>query len=1329
MLLGLWYTPLWAQRLQLPQPELITDQQGLPQGFVPGIVQDSQGFIWMATHDGLCRYDGHEFKIFRAKASGPSVVPFSSVAALQMDHKGHIWITSEQGEIVSLDPKTETFINISEQLAKRSYPHQGPRQYYVDRQSRLWLAFDRLGLVCYELTTGRVHWFRHRSGDPHSLSTDNIRCVLQDRQGTIWIGTGDAGLERFEDKTAQFVHYHPNAQTPLALPELEIYSLYQRLSGELLLSLHHHVCQFNPKTGRLQAFRLPDEDAALWGDHHEWGMRFTADSRGTIYCDQRNRLFRFSDRNGLQLLARLTPQTGYCSSLFIDRSDVLWVGTDGSGVRKYDLGTDGFRTARYQTNFQTDVLTNWLMIGEQQVLSTRSADPYKFRYTLDSRGYLWTTLGSSTIYRINVATHQCERVDFPKKYAGLVTPLATDGQGNVWLLFWENKQYSLWNYKTDSHQWIQSVYEVDWKRTHEIVQMVADERAFWFATQERGLFRLDLRTKQLSQYVHQSNQAASISSNTLYCLSADPVNSNRLWIGTYGKGLCAFDKQSGRCRRITEQEGLPNDVIYSAIPDALGNLWIGTNKGLCRLNRSSFQTRTYTTADGLLANEFNRFHYLHLPNGQIIMGGVEGITSFFPAQFQDDAFQPLVELTELLINNRVVKPAVNTPLSQPLQSTNNLRLAYDQNFITIQFAALQYNRLGKNRYRYQLEGLDPDWVESTKPQAVYTALPPGQYIFRVNATNTSNLWSPHLRTLLVTINPPWWRTWWAYLFYGMVIAGSIWYGIWLRLNQLAMQQTITLRQQEARQLRELDEMKSRFFTNVTHDFRTPLTLILSPITELLQDLAGTRYVKRLESMSRNAQQLLNLINQLLDFSKLEANALSIQEVRGHVGQFVEQALYVFREEAVLKTINFTYHYEGSDEYWFDADKLERILANLIGNALKFTPAGGYITITLQQTDGVDLRVSDTGVGIAENKLPYIFDRFFQVATTDTGLPVKALPQQVGTGIGLSLVKELVELQRGRIRVESQPGQGTTFHIHIPYRKADDVPTPGVAAPSLTATNQITEPTGAYPLREQPHLLLVEDNQELAEFISDSLPAHYRVSRALNGVDGLQQVLADLPDLVISDVMMPIMNGYTFCQKLKDDERTNHIPIILLTAKVTLDNRMEGLTRGADDYLTKPFHVQELALRIHNLLERQHRLRERVRQELSRPVLNKLETSHSVPTEPEITLPPNPFLEKLYTIIETKLDDTSFSVEELADQLNMSRVHLHRKLKALTGFAASDLIRNYRLKQATQLLQQGFNSSETAYRVGFDSPQYFAKCFREVYHMTPSEFAQKAQKTA
>lgn len=1287
----------WAQPERLPMPALLTGRQGLPQGFVAGIVQDEQGFIWMATRDGLCRYDGNGFKVFRP--AGADQPYFSNLRTLQKDYQGRLWITSERADIALFDPRTEQFTNLSREIFKQQpLDNLSIQQAYADQQNRLWISFYGRGLLCFDMRTKQGQWFHHQPSQTYSLASDFVSSIVQDPTGTIWIATS-GGLDHFQEQTKTFGHDNPVLHRPLLLPEVGLSSLYLRPNGEILIGSNNYITNFDPHSGLTRSYRLPADGKT------EWGMRFVTDSRGGVYFDQRDRLFSFSDNTGPQLLSRLTPQTGFSSSLLIDHSDVLWLGTDGSGIRKYDLRSSRFQTAPYQVNFQTDLLTKWLGMPSGRVTPyIQTTDPYHFRYALDRGGWIWLNVGSSAIYRFNTITRQLKRMAFPVSFAQTISPMATDPQGGVWIL----NNSLLWRYDTVEDKWVRSAHTIDWMATNEVLQMVVDEEAFWVATSSRGLFRLDRKSGQMRRFVNQPRQPTSISNNALFCLSADPQDRNRLWIGTFGSGLCAFDKRTGQCQRITEQNGLPNNVVYSALPDGEGYLWMGTNKGLCRMNRKTFNIQVYTTEDGLLANEFNRFHYLQLSNDQVLMGGIEGITAFQPSQFQEDAFEPKVELTALQINNREVEPGKASPLAEPIHVTNALTLNHNQNFITASFAALQFNRPGKNSYRYQLTGIDTGWVESRQPQVVYTALPPGKYTLLLNASNTSGRWSPYIRKLAITIDPPWWATWWAYAVYGCLVAGLVWYGFRLYRKRLQLQATIALRQQEARQLQELDEMKSRFFTNITHDFRTPLTLILSPMDALIADLTDTPYRKRLESVQRNAEQLLGLINQVLDFSKLDAQTLSVHESRSDLAAFVGQTVQLFSGEAATKSIELIYNSDVAGEFWFDGGKLERILSNLIANALKFTPTGGRVAVALQKDDAVLLTVSDTGIGIPVEKQEAVFDRFFRVDGD------KWDSAATGFGIGLALAKELTELQHGQISVESEAGKGTSFRVKLPYRRADEP-----VANTETATtpfDPVASKADSTANEEQPVILLVEDNSEMAEFISESLPQHYRIQRAANGAEGLQQAFSEMPDLIVSDVMMPVMDGYSFCKKIKEDERTNHIPVILLTAKAVFSSRLEGLTQGADDYLTKPFHVQELALRINNLLERQRRFREHIQKELSRPVNTEPDTKEPIATDP--------FLARLYTVIEEKLDDTLFSVEALAAEMNMSRVHLYRKVKALTGLPASDVIRNYRLKRATHYLRNGLNSSETAYQVGFDSPPYFAKCFRELYQMSPSEFARK-----
>ena len=1312
----------------LPQPELITDRQGLPQSFIPSIVQDQQGFIWMATRDGLARYDGQHFKVFQPQAGPRPSLSFAGIRQLSLDQHGWLWILSEQGDIDRFDPRTETFVNLSRQPHYRRLVGQAViARMLIDNRDRLWLALERevggsslpnvpLGLVCLHIATRQTHRF-HFKDQLGKSSEAFFRDMCQDDRGTIWAVTGNNCLHRFEERRGRFTTLDLVASNRQAFRNGIIMALYAGPQGELLMSNRRDFFVYRPAHHTLIRYALPDDaDDA-------WGIRLARDPEGKVYFTHHNRLFRYQSGQPPRILTQYSIAPGRSMSIGVDHSGVLWMGTDGIGIRKYDLRAYPFQTAPYQTHFHTDLLSRWLGIPAPVVRELGAADPYQFRYTLDHTGGVWANVGTSLFFRLKPTTRQCQTVRFPIPFEGYVTPLATDPTGRIWTLV---KLNQFWSYNERRQQWQRSELTLDENRTGIVLQLVADEAAFWLATETNGLFRLDRRTGQLRQYAHQPTNATSLSSNALLCLSGDPADVNRLWIGTFGSGLCVFDKRTGTSQHLTAQNGLPNNVVYSALPDAQGYVWMGTNKGLCRMHRTSFQVRVYTRQDGILADEFNRFHYLQLPDNRIIMAGLEGFTAFYPNQLGNDRFAPSVELTSLELNNKRVTADSTSPLGTlPIQAARQITLPYDQNFVTIGFSALQFNRPRANRYRYRLAGINSDWVESDRPEAVYTALPPGGYELAVNASNTSGQWSPSIRRLSIRVLPPWWRTGWAYLLYGLTLVGIGWYGFRQYMNRLRLQQTVVLRQQEARQLRVIDEMKSRFFANITHEFRTPLTLILSPAQRLKASLEQPQHHRWITGIERNAHQLLQLINQLMDLAKADAQALKVEESRGLPGEFVSHLLQPFAEQAEAGQISWHVQSEVTGEYWFDADKLERIVTNLVANALKFTPPGGAVQVTLSAGEGIGLTVADTGVGLAAHELPHIFDRFYQVSnpasqpghdrSDGAGSPSagdSVMGRPAGTGIGLALVKELVALLQGRIEVNSQPGSGTVFTVYLPFRPvAESVPVqePPMGAPAIDPAQKRQDLPRIADY--QPAVLLVEDNDELASFIADSLPQHYRISRAANGAEGLELAFAQVPDLVISDVMMPIMDGYALCQRLKDDGRTNHIPLILLTAKAAHASRMEGLSRGADDYLTKPFHIDELRLRVYNLLLRQERLRHWVRQSLT-----QVREPSAAPS------PPDPFVAQVYNVLDSVLDQSDFSVDQLADALAVSVRTLHRKLSALTGMSANELLRSYRLRQAARLLAQGQPVSEVAYRVGFETLSYFSKCFKEQFGQSPSDFA-------
>lgn len=1242
---------------------------------------------------------------------------------IELDHQGRIWIVSERGDIDQFDPRTETFVNLSREPAfQQLVNNKGTYRLRVDRNDRLWLMQIGDGVICWDIKKNKGQWFRHQPEKPGSLGSNYVADVIEAPDGKIWLPTGN-GLDLFDEATRHFIHVTDPLKKSRLLPEDSLYRVHHRPTGEIMMFSRQYLTLLQPKTGQLRVYRLP-EQGDRWDAPH-----LAVDRQGAVYFDQHNVLFRFTDREGVRVITRWNQFNDACSSLFIDRTNVLWVGTAGSGIRTYDLQSPPFQTHRYRRSFYQDLLTNdslglppvWRAV--QPVLNNLSS--YNFRSTFDASGRFWFNVGTSDLYRIDRKTRQTERfplpISFRWEFPGYIPcPMTTDALGRVWAVY---DSTAFWFDEQKKH-WTPFPCPIPSQRMDPVTELVVDAQFLWLASRSGGLWQIDRRSGRRRQFVNRPGDRTSLSSNSLYSLSADPADPNRLWIGTFGSGLCLFEKKTGQVRRFSQSDGLPNNVVYSVKPDQDGYLWMGTNKGLCRMDRRTFAMQNFTRDDGIMADEFNSYHYVQFPDGKLLMGGLEGFTVFYPQMIGQDAVEPVVELTELQVNNQVVLPETSgrdtasvkkrSVLGDlPIHATNQLTLAHYQNYLTIRFAAVQFNQPTKNRYRYRLQGLETGWKQADRPEAIYTNLPPGEYVLLVNASNTSGKWSPHIRKLAITIQPPFWATWWAFSLYVLIGLSVAWGLLQLYLNRLRLNHDIQLREREADQLRAVDRIKTNFFTNITHEFRTPLTLILGPTEQMVSENPDPKNRQRLQTIEQNAHQLLGLINQLLDLSKLEASVMPVHESRGNLTESIRQWLQPFSEQAALLGLNLTFISEVTGEHWFDAEKLERIVYNLTSNALKFTKTGSVL-VSLEPSSGrIRLAVADTGIGIPAEHLSHIFDRFYQVNDRSA---------TSGTGIGLALVQELVQLQGGQVSVESQPNQGTTFVVMLPYRPVDGQD----EKPETASAENRKIDTDAWMAADEtaePRLLIVEDNHDLAQFIADSLPEHYRIRRAVNGRDGLEKALEYLPDLIISDVMMPVQNGTTqsgpemdgfaLCGQLKSDQRTSHIPIILLTAKASVENRLAGLAQGADDYLTKPFQLSELQLRVRNQLVNQQRQREWVRANLINP--------DPVSAQPAAE-PADPFLTRLYALLEANLGDSQFGTEQMMAELGMSRTNLFRKVKALTDLSANDLLRNYRLKRAAQLLRAGQSVNQTAYQVGFSSPAYFSKCFRELYELTPREFA-------
>jgi signal transduction histidine kinase/DNA-binding response OmpR family regulator len=863
-----------------------------------------------------------------------------------------------------------------------------------------------------------------------------------------------------------------------------------------------------------------------------------------------------------------------------------------------------------------------------------------------------------------------------------------------------------------------------------IIEAVDDPNILWVGTYGGGLNRFDKTKETFTNYRPIKGEENSLSSEGIYALYQSPEDPGTLWIGTSEGGLNKLELKTWKFSHFTSLNGLTNQIV-EVIEDNSGNLWIITKKGLSFFNTKTNKIRNYDEQDGL----FNLSGELCKDSkGRIYIAGKNCITSFYPQEINDNPNIPPVVITDFKVFNSSVPIYKNDNISEQkedqlflqksITESESIELSYEHNFFSFDFAALDFFIPGKNQYAYKMEGFDKDWSYSeNRNYAAYTNIPPGEYIFRVKGSNNDYVWNESGVSLKIIIHPPWWKTWWAYILFSLSLLGILSGSARFYLNRQRLKHQLLLEHEYAGKQQEISLMKSRFFTNISHEFRTPLTLIIGPSEKILSSNSENETGRMAFLIRKNALKLLRLINQLLDISKLDEGKLKLKVTRNNLVPFTRGIVMLFESFVETNDIALSVKCEKNDvELYFDQEKMEKILTNIVSNACKFTPNGGRIDILITQSEGkVFIKVRDTGRGISSSEIPKLFDRFYQVDSSHTR-------EYEGAGIGLALTKDLVELHQGKICVQSEEGKWTEFTIEMltgkDHFKAEDIADEDYTDNYQTSDNldlyREKSPVIAEQLEtaknEKPILLIVEDNPDVREYIRNSLGDEFNFAEAANGEQGLLKAVKLIPDLIISDIMMPKMDGYELTKHLKTDEKTNHIPVILLTAKSNLDSKIEGLDVGADDYLIKPFECTELKIRINNLINTRKLLQEK---------LLRGEKIHLRNNEKKLSEINERFLAKLVEIIKKHISEEEFSIEEFAEEAGMSRTQLHRKVKAVTGKSASRYVRSYRLAEAKKLIEENKgNISETAYTVGFSSPVYFSKCFKEEFGYPPSETVHK-----
>jgi signal transduction histidine kinase/ligand-binding sensor domain-containing protein/DNA-binding response OmpR family regulator len=1193
-------------------------------------------------------------------------------------------------------------------------------------------------------------------GDKFPLMWDEnvvVNSMIYDSQNMLWIGFGSSGLVEYNLETGAFRTLFENHLISGSISNNTIYAAIQDQDGSLWFASHRGLNRYDYAKTSFENYFIDTENKGNYINHI---YRMADDGYGNIWTiSQQFKGVGHYNTLKKEFLLYSKGMDAWISSVTTDRSGIVWLGNWYQGIYKLDPAVKKFSTFSIKKD-KKDILEGkrilavykdkageiWMggeldglyrynrKTGKTSVYKIKGGnfdswiENYIFDIFQDSKGNFWIGTQAGLCY-FNSKTGSFTHVQQPSSIhigLGKTAKINEDTLGRIWLVTRNGFLVQLEpnTYKTEFHPLNYSQESPNFIYP----TLIKDPRGFlWIgiaADQSAGgVFKFELSKKKLS--VVKQLEKFNITS---LC-----IDDGILWCGTIGQGLIRYNTRADTKSFVRVADGLLSNEIMGLEQDDFGNLWMSTPGGLSKYDPQTRSFSHYFKEDGFFTNEFtNRAHH-QSKNGEMIFGSLHGVVTFHPDDIKNSEYEPPIVLTDFKIQNETVSVDQNSPLKKHISVIDEIELAHDENDITFTFASLDFKHPERIKYSFYLENFEENWREpGLERSAYYTNLDPGEYVFNVKGTNRDGIWNEEGISLSIIIYPPWWQTWWAYSTYIVLILATLYFLRRYELHRQKLKNELALEHKQTEKLQEIDRMKSRFFANISHEFRTPLTLILGPIERILKKTSEDDTKKQAGSIKQNASRLLALINQLLDLSKLEAGELKLKASCGNIVSFIKGITLSFESIAERKDIALVVNTTNEEiEMYFDKDKMAKILSNLLTNAFKFTGEGGEIVVSITETDtkSVKIIVKDTGIGIPEEEIPKLFDRFYQVDSSQTR-------EHEGTGIGLAHTKELVELHHGRINVDSKIDEWTEFTIELllgrNHLNDDEIVEPGEVMQKeiiidedknlLTTTRVQTEISNNFA-DDKTQILVVEDNEDVRTYIVDSLSEEHRITEAENGVEGRRIAEEINPDLIISDIMMPKMDGNELTRQLKNNEKTSHIPIILLTAKSEQESKIKGLETGADDYLTKPFDTRELLVRIKNLVEQRKKLQEKFRHEIS---VN--------PSEITVTSIDEQLLQRAISAVENNISETGFDTTMMAKEVGVSRTLLHTKLKALTGQSTGEFIRTLRLKRAAQLFQKGYgNVTQVAYDVGFQNLSYFAKSFRNQFGKSPSSYASQNKNDA
>ncbi len=1300
--------------------EFFTTEDGLSGNHTNTVTQDDQGFIWFINDYKIHRYDGRNFLVYPAP---PPEIPGSGERIqLLASYEDSLLFFIAEYHVLLLNPKTGEW-----QSFKPEDEHGTPYLFLFSYQ--LGPADIVLHCVKEKKDEPVSFWrFRNRKIEPVPIPES----IKLDAQDFIWsvIDTHDHTY-LFHEQTLHVIDSSGSYLSKISLKEIcsnWIYASHGNLgpNNELIVMTDQYFFILDESR---QTFNPHPANRFLLGDEFFF-TRFIIEENGSIWAGGVEKLLIYYDAvedtlyNFQQELDQLIPYPNDFYLIYKDNTGTIWV-PSRMGLLKVTQQSSLFATYFTQATEDCNGTCSFRGISE------------------NDQGQIYAAFYNG------IAVIEPEKNKGYIKHPFIRTPFGLQGEGAN---FWLNDGQLLDTQKD-------KVIEIPGAQNHEndegILTKDQDGGIWW--VHNWSLFHLDqlptgkawrevlslpvegtswvdalhFGKKSGKLWISYSNQlfAYTPSTNDLIryytknfkhpvsrVLAIEEASNGLLWLAT-DKGIVHFDPGKKTTKSFTVRDGLSNDFICGLLTEGDSCLWLSTNKGLSRFHIESETFINFYEEDGLTHNEFNRMSYYKAKDGQMFFGGIRGINAFYPKELMQ-TYSSKNKLAQLVLSafEHVDERGDTIIREYHFTNTPQIQLHYwDRSFI-FEYALTDYNNSSEISYSYQMEGYEDQWSAPSRFNfARYSSLPAGNYTFRVKARDSRGLWHPSELAVQVIVYPPWWATWWAYSLY-LLLLMALGYAIFAFLKRrLILQNQLKLEQQEATRLKELDHFKSQLYTNLTHEFRTPLTVILGMTRQIRE--APQKYLEEGTTLiENNGKNLLQLINQLLDLSKLDNKSFQLQLQQGDIIPYLRYVIESFQSYANGRNLSLRFFTPLESLVMdYDPEQIKQILTNLISNAVKFTPSGGEIDVKITtEEEALSILVKDTGIGIAAKDLPHVFDRFYQV---DSSITRKG----EGTGIGLAHAQELVRLMGGEILVESIPGEGSTFVVCLPIRR--DAPNVSVSVETKTGLETNLNLT-IFPAHENrtketsvmPQLLIIEDNPDLVIYLKSCLGELYELDVAYNGKIGIEKALKNIPDLIISDLMMPEKDGYEVCDTLKNDDRTSHIPIVLLTAKADVASKIKGLKRGADAYLSKPFDKEELLVRLEQLVERQRKLVEH----FSRPSAQEQLPDNSSPETAETIQVENVFMQRVLLIVETHYADENFALPQLCQEIGMSRSQLFRKMKALVDISPSHFIRKHRLDKAKILLETtDLNVSEVGWEVGYKDPSHFSKAFQEAFGMSPS----------